>query len=87
MPGEAAEVPPKADEPTAPKGAFHLSVPIDLGSGTEDAIRFEEKKRGEMVHKIFSLVEYVDDATDAGLAEAAKGIALKRASTTRPLSV
>jgi len=75
--GQAAEVPPKADEPAAPKGAFHLSMPIELGSGTEDAIRFEEKKRGEMVHKIFSLVEYVDDATDARLAEAAKGIALK----------
>ena len=75
--GEAAEVPPKADEPAAPKGAFHLSMPIELGSGTEDAIRFEEKKRGELVHKIFSLVEYVDDATDARLTEAAKGIALK----------
>ena len=75
--GKAAEAPAKSDEPAASKGAFHLSMPIELGSGSEDAIRFEEKKRGELVHKIFSLVEYLDDATEARLAEAANGIALK----------
>jgi ATP-dependent exoDNAse (exonuclease V) beta subunit len=75
--GKAGAVQAKADEPAASKGAFHLSMPIELGSGTDDAIRFEEKKRGEMVHKIFSLVEYLDEATEGRLAEAARGIALK----------
>ncbi len=75
--GQAAEVPARSAEPTASKGAFHLSMPIELGAGSDDAIRFEEKRRGELVHKIFSLVEYLDDATERRLAEAAEGIALK----------
>jgi ATP-dependent exoDNAse (exonuclease V) beta subunit len=75
--GQAAKVPVRSGEAGAPRGSFHLSKPMDLGSGGDEAIRFEEKKRGELVHEILSLIEYLDEGTEERLAEAAKRIAFK----------
>lgn len=74
--GEAAEAAKGPDETTLPVDAFHLSTPFEGGSASDDAIRFEEKKRGELVHKLFSSVEYLDEDTEGMLAEAAGTIAL-----------
>ncbi len=75
--GEATEVPARQGEAITSVEAFHLSVPFECGSGSDDAIRFEEKKRGELVHRLFSSIEYLDEATEERLAGVIRGIVLQ----------
>jgi ATP-dependent exoDNAse (exonuclease V) beta subunit len=74
--GEAAGVPARSGEADVPMEAFHLSIPFESGSGSDEAIRFEEKKRGELVHRLISSIEYLDEAVTERLSEATRGIAL-----------
>lgn len=46
------------DPPTAE--VFHHAVPPELPTGQDEGIRFREKSRGELIHKVLSLIDYVD---------------------------
>jgi hypothetical protein len=72
--GEAIDVPAGPGETVASTDAFHHSMPFESGTGSDDAIRFEEKRRGELVHGLFSAIEYMDEATEGRLAEALEGM-------------
>ena len=68
--GDAIDVPARPEETSASTDAFHHSMPFESGSEPDDAIRFEEKKRGELVHRLFSSIEYLEGATEERIAEA-----------------
>jgi ATP-dependent helicase/nuclease subunit A len=72
--GEAAEVPARPEHTAASIDACHLSAPFECGPGSDETIRFEEKRRGEVVHKMFSSIEYVGPAMREKLAECARAL-------------
>lgn len=72
--GETVRVEGKPERTAASAEAFHLSVPVDCGPGSDETIRFEEKKRGETVHRIFSSIEYLDESTEEKLSDAKAAI-------------
>jgi ATP-dependent exoDNAse (exonuclease V) beta subunit len=72
--GEATEVSARPGETVASTAVFHLSMPNERGSGSDDSIRFEEKRRGELVHRVLSSIEYMDEDTEGRLAEAIREI-------------
>jgi len=62
--GEATKVDARPDKSVASVDVFHLSTPFEPGTGSDDTIRFEEKRRGELMHRIFSSIEYFDEGTN-----------------------
>lgn len=73
--GETPEARTGAERTASSVDAFHLSAPFDeSGSGSDETIRFEEKKRGEIVHRIFASVEYLDEAVEERLGECVRAV-------------
>jgi len=67
--GEVKEPATRDEESIASEELVHFSMPFEAGAGSDDAIRFEEKRRGELMHRIFSSVEYLDGGAEGKLAE------------------
>jgi hypothetical protein len=53
----------------APCPLFHRHALLDFAAGPEEFITLEEKRRGEFIHKVLSLIEYAGDGFEAGLPE------------------
>ena len=75
--GEVIEVAARPEETSASSEILHLSMPFESGAGSDDTIRFEEKRRGELMHRILSSIEYIDEGAEERLAEVVEEISRK----------
>ena len=74
---------PRVSAPVRGEGpageAFHHSLPfaVEKGVDTDDSVRFRERSRGEIVHRLLSLVEYASPDLGAQVREAASRVCVE----------
>jgi ATP-dependent exoDNAse (exonuclease V) beta subunit len=70
--GEPPEVPAKKEkEPVFSLGGFPLPYPFEVGSPSEETMRSEERRRGVLVHRILSGIDYAEADLEARVDEIA----------------
>jgi len=66
---------------------FHHALALESPPPSVEPLRFEEKKRGEMVHKILSLIDYADGDIGARLDEIIPGMRAEAGADAVPDSL
>lgn len=82
--GEPTAVERQVEEPHDVLDPFHHSVPAHMPAPSDEGIKFEERRRGELMHAVFSGIEYVDSDFSAVLDALIRKVYLLAGEETRP---
>jgi ATP-dependent exoDNAse (exonuclease V) beta subunit len=82
--GQPAAVERHVEEPYDVLDPFHHSAAAPMPAPSDEGIRFEERRRGELMHALLSGIEYVEDDFSAVLDAVIDRVYVQAGEETRP---